>query len=466
MAATRLAPIAGGAFILGIIAANLNWSLFFLLATVFVAGAILKEAVRIKYSCLVFAVFSICGFLYGVIFANWISANYILPDGKISGKVVSDIQISGRYQYFRAELSASGRGEVRVRAGAVPVFDYGDRFELTGAWDKRGNNKNTPLFAAEKLEIQTKSSDLNVKQKLYRFKQRLTGMFRRYLPIDSAALAGGITLGETSGFSYGLKEDMKNSGTTRLVALSGYNISLVATVISSIFGFWLGRRKSFWPTCFFIIIFTVMTGAASSVVRAATMGLLMLLAGQVGRFYDPERALIFAAVIMLIFNPLLFRNDLGFSLSFLSFAGLAYLEPVLKRWFGWTKIEKLGAWRENLLHTLSAQMAVLPLLLIYLGSFSLTSFLANVLVLGITPLVMFFGFLSLGAGLIIDFMGQIMSWLLNPMIIYQLTVIHIFSTWSTRVNPVNILGPWPVYALSAWLIILAVKEKLALRRHA
>ena len=88
MAATRLAPIAGGAFILGIIAANLNWSLFFLLATVFVAGAILKEAVRIKYSCLVFAVFSICGFLYGVIFANWISANYILPDGKISGKVL------------------------------------------------------------------------------------------------------------------------------------------------------------------------------------------------------------------------------------------------------------------------------------------------------------------------------------------------------------------------------------------
>jgi len=229
---------------------------------------------------------------------------------------------------------------------------------------------------------------------------------------------------------------------------------------------WLSRNKSFWMTVLVILIFTIMTGAASSVSRAAIMGVLVLLAGRVGRFYDPERAIIFAASTMLLFDPLLFKNDLGFTLSFLSFAGMAYLEPIFKRFLGWDKLERISGWRENLLHPLSAQAAVLPLLMLYLGSFSPTSILANILVLSVTPFAMLLGFASLFAGLLFNYLGQLIAWFLAPVLIYQLAIIRIFSAWSVPMDYLNLFGPWPIYIFSLALVWLVVRDRISNKKHA
>ena len=466
MAAARLAPIAGGAFILGVIAANLDWSLFFLIFLIFGALALLKIASRTEYSLITFFAFCLLGFFYAIIFSNWLAANRILPESSISGSIISDPEYSGRYSYFVLNLDYPGRGRVRVRSDAIISPRHGDNFSARGDWRWSGDKKETPLFLSQEAEISGGEMGFGWKGKLYSFKNHLTDKFRKYLGTDASALAAGITLGDTSGFSYELKEDMKKSGTTHLVALSGYNISLVVTLISYLFGLWLSRNKSFWMTVLVILIFTIMTGAASSVSRAAIMGVLVLLAGRVGRFYDPERAIIFAASTMLLFDPLLFKNDLGFTLSFLSFAGMAYLEPIFKRFLGWDKLERISGWRENLLHTLSAQAAVLPLLMLYLGSFSPTSILANILVLSVTPFAMLLGFASLFAGLLFNYLGQLIAWFLAPVLIYQLAIIRIFSAWSVPMDYLNLFGPWPIYIFSLALVWLVVRDRISNKKHA
>lgn len=421
---------------------------------------------RTEYSSIIFSAFCLLGFVYALVFSNWLVTSRILPEGVISGKIISDPEDSERYSYFVVNLDSPGKGVVRARADSINDLRYGDRFSARGDWRWSGNKKETPLFLSKEIKVLDQEPEFSLKGELYSFKNRLTDKFRKYLGRDASALAAGITLGDTSGFSYELKEDMKKSGTTHLVALSGYNISLVVTLISYLFGLWLSRSKSFWLTVLSILIFTVMTGAASSVSRAAIMGVLVLLAGKVGRFYDPERAIIFAAGTMLLFNPLLFKNDLGFTLSFLSFAGMAYLEPIFKRFLGWDKLERISGWRENFLHTLSAQAAVLPLLMLYLGSFSLTSILANILVLSVTPLAMLLGFMSLFAGLAFEFLGQLLAWLLAPILIYQLAIIRIFSAWSVPMDYLNLFGPWPIYIFSLGLVWLVIRDKILKKNHA
>jgi len=115
-----------------------------------------------------------------------------------------------------------------------------------------------------------------------------------------------------------------------------------------------------------------MAGAEASVVRAAIMGFLVLLAKEAGRMYSFRNAVTFAAAGMAVFDPTILVFDIGFQLSFVSLLGITHLEPALKRFFG-ERGSFLG-WRENALTTLSAQLAVAPILIQNFGSVRLHPF--------------------------------------------------------------------------------------------
>ena len=108
---------------------------------------------------------------------------------------------------------------------------------------------------------------------------------------------------------------MSQSGTTHLVALSGYNITVIAIAVSTLLSYFLRRRIVFWLSILTIIAFVLMTGAEASVVRAAIMGGIILLAKQIGRIHSMRNAIVFAALLMVLFNPKILRFDIGFQLS-------------------------------------------------------------------------------------------------------------------------------------------------------
>ena len=124
---------------------------------------------------------------------------------------------------------------------------------------------------------------------------------------------------------------MAKSGTTHLVALSGQNITIIVIAISSFFGFFARRKSVFWLTLLIIIFFVLMTGAEASVVRAAVMGGIILLAKQIGRVHSIRNAIAAAAFIMILYNPKIFRFDVGFQLSFMALLGIVYLSPAIRK---------------------------------------------------------------------------------------------------------------------------------------
>ena len=195
-----------------------------------------------------------------------------------------------------------------------------------------------------------------------------------------------------------------------------------------------------------------MTGAEASVVRAAVMGGIILLAKQIGRVHSIRNAIAAAAFIMILYNPKILRFDLGFQLSFMALLGIVYLSPAIRKFLKMKEEDGFLNWRENFLTTTSAQLAVLPLILINFDNFSLLSLPANILILEAIPLTMILGFILGIIGFIALPLAIIFSWFVNLFLIYELGIIDVFSKISIPIAEIGIIGAIIYYLLFYFLL--------------
>ena len=369
------------------------------------------------------------GALYLIFFMNLQSAGRGLAYGEpaeLRG-VVREVRMSGDTDVIEVSLLPPQGGRLRVISGRDSGLNYGDELYLAGIPEPPSSRLADPVMFFPRFKVTAKDRGNPVQARLLAIRAGFLDRLHLALRPDSAALAGGLTLGAKDGFSAELKEKMRASGTTHLVALSGYNVSILALAVSSALGAWFRRRTTFLLTVLAICLFVVMTGAEASLVRAALMGILALLASQIGRQYDISHAIVCAALLMALWDPRLLYGDLGFQLSFLALLGVAYLSPVLAGLFPGSGRGSWLNWRENLLLTVSAQLAVLPLLLLNFREFSLAAVGANALILGLVPLTMLLVFLTGLAGIVHAYFGTAIGWLAELPLSFELATINVFS---------------------------------------
>jgi competence protein ComEC len=337
-------------------------------------------------------------------------------------------------QRLAVDLESPHSGRIQVNAARYPDFIYGDLIKISGTI-KRPEGDFADYYKKENIAGIVNYAQLSliesgrgnfIKAELLGFKNKIIGTFKNILPSEKAAFLAGITLGERQEFSKEFEEKMSLSGTTHLVALSGYNVSVIALVVAGFFGLYFSRSATFYLSVLVIILFVLMTGGEASIVRAAIMGIIALLAKETERLYSMRNAIVIAAFLMVLFNPRVLVFDLGFQLSFAALMGIVYLLPVLQKIF---KINDAGFfdWKENALTTVSAQLAVVPLLLGNFGIFSITSFFANILVLSVIPVTMGIGFMVGALGFISEFLAGILGLVANALLSYELWIINLFS---------------------------------------
>lgn len=243
----------------------------------------------------------------------------------------------------------------------------------------------------------------------------------RALPEPEASLARGILIGRSQSFSQELQEAMRKTSTLHLVAVSGYNISIVAIAIMAALNFLTVSRKWSWIVAMAgIIFYTVFVGAPTSAVRAAIMGALLVIARHSGRVTHARNALALAAGMMVLQNPRVLRWDLGFQLSFLATIGIIWVSPRIAR--------VLRFMKENILSdTLGAQVMVTPWIFYKFGTITLLGLGANILVIPIIPLTMFWSFLGGSVGMVSASMGQVVAGPAYIFLRYSLWIIGLFS---------------------------------------
>ncbi len=331
------------------------------------------------------------------------------------------------------------KGRVLLNTGLFPEYQYGDELEITCRlqtpepiedfrYDKylaRYNIYSLCYYPKKILKISENERNF-LKGAILKIKSKFVFVVNRIYPEPQASFLGGLLYGARRGIPDNLMEDFNRTGVTHIIAISGYNITILAVISQKLLqGIYISRKKAFWITILLIIFFVIITGASASVTRAAVMGVLALLATQVGRLSRVGNVLVFAAALMLAVNPKVLVYDVGWQLSFLATLGLVYLSPLISGYL--RKIPEFSGVKESFISTMAAIIFTLPVILLNFGRLSLVAPLANMMILPVIPWAMAFGFISVALGSIYIFLGQIVGAVAWFILTYIIKIVEIFS---------------------------------------
>ncbi|MCX6755739.1 MAG: ComEC/Rec2 family competence protein [Candidatus Nomurabacteria bacterium] len=287
-----------------------------------------------------------------------------------------------------------------------------------------------------------------IKKYLFKLRNSFTKNINRALRSPESDLAGGLLLGSKGNFSNETRDEFVTTGTIHIIALSGYNVTIVATSVMRIFNLFLSKTISAGFGIFMIILFVVMAGSGASAVRAGVMACIALLGRIHGREYDAGRALVVAGLLMFAYDPRVV-TDSSFQLSFLATFGILYITPRVGIWVLWLP-SRFGI-REIAATTIAAEIAVLPLLLYSTGVLSLVSFPANVLILPFIPITMLSAFIVGVVGFISSGLSIIFGYVAYISLFYILKTIHIFASLPLASI---IIHSFPIYVVISLYILV------------
>ncbi len=372
------------------------------------------------------------------------------------------------------------RGVLLADLPASRAWSYGDELRLTGALRappagedfsyraylaRQGVFAEMPYAAAQWIASGKGSPIL---AGMYGFRQRALDVTNALFPPPESALLAGILLGDDSQIPAPLSDAFKDTGTAHIIAISGFNIAILAGLLATLFSRLAGPRWGALLAALGIVFYTLLVGAGASVVRAAIMGGLGLLAGQVGRRQLGLNSLGATALAMILLSPA-WLWDAGFQLSFLATLGMILYATPLQD--GLVRLadrliparlpaRAADAIGEFFLFTLAAEAFTLPVQLAQFGRLSLVALAANPLILPPQPAVMALGGLAALAGLVWLPAGQALAALAWPFVAYTIRMV----TWLASL-PGAALTTGPVSGwVAAGLIGLALLPAIGWQR--
>jgi competence protein ComEC len=445
-----------------------SWIAFFAIIIFSILGLIVAKN---KISCVIF-VFMI-GAGVGLIRSD-LAQHRVTPDQidfyneqkiEFVGVIVeTDIRRDKAKYTVRAEqmMGEKVSGDVLITLEKYPQYRYGDRIRVSG--------KLTAPGEFEGFSYDNYLSRYGIYSVMYRpwvnliesgqgsafwsvmsylqnlFMQRINQIF----PEPHASFEAGLLVGSRKGIPEKLMEQFNITGLTHIIAISGYNITIIIVfVMAALKG--LPRRIAFGVAVASIVLFTLFVGASPAVTRASIMGILGLMALNSGRQSNIHLTILFTAFTMVFWNPKILWWDVGFQLSFAAVLGLIYVAPLFDKY---SKIlpETLGI-REAIQMTMSAQVMALPIIILNFERLSLISPLANLLVVFAIPSAMLFGFLAVVASFFIHGLGLILGYITWGILAYIIKIIELMA--SVPYASVNIHGMrfWMMFGYYALLIL-------------
>ena len=396
----------------------------------------------------------------------------------LSGIIVDEPSVKENNQQLTVKVAPQGLAldslkarpfsatQILISTDLNTDYKYGDEINFTGTLKKPENfmtdqgkvfdyinylRKDGILYVMgyPKIEIVSSGNGNVIQAKLFLVKDKFLEKMNFAITGTESLFMGGLILGEKASFSQALRQSFVNTGTIHIIALSGYNVTIVAEWIMKLFAKvpYVPKNFGIGMGIFAIILFIIMTGGSSTAIRAGIMATLALIARATGRNYDVARALVLAGVFMIMLNPLLLVYDVSFQLSFLATVAVIFLAPRIEKYFLW--VPKFFELRDIVSVTVAAYIFVFPFILYKMGNLSLVALPANVLILPFIPFTMMLGFITGFVGLIWYVLAVPFGYISYLFLHYELSVISFFS------NLPFAAFSFPDFSLSLTILIYA-----------
>jgi ComEC/Rec2-related protein len=354
-------------------------------------------------------------------------AGYFLGEQEFKAQVVELPRLGERItRYVVKPLDKEGIYKLQLITTPWPAFTFGDQIsvkcEIKAVDFKAYTNRGIWRECAFPEIAPIGTSKNSLRRWLYQVRTAAGNKVKSLVAEPYATLTTGMLWGDDSGLPSELIASFRRTGTSHLLAVSGYNVMVLTQVLFWVLvaiGLW--RRQASLAVLVLMVMFVIFSGAEPSVVRAGAMGSVLLIGHLLARKPDKINLLSGTGAVMLLISPRLVI-ELGWQLSFAAMAGLTFLSPLLRQKLTW--LPNMAGIRQAGSETLAATLVTTPIILWRLDNFSVVAPLANLLVAPMVMLVYWFGL----ALLILGWFGQIVArpviWFLSAALFYMTTVIN------------------------------------------
>lgn len=261
----------------------------------------------------------------------------------------------------------------------------------------RSPDKNIRMLRQDNLQTSQSSDD---------FRRYINNNLRERLDPNISSLAIAYLLGDKSGLSNSLKEEIDEVGIAHLVVISGMHLAILVKIISKGLRFTSRLVRSYFCVLF-IVLYIGMIGLTPSLLRAGFVIFCQLFVSYFGRKLDKRRIIFFTVVVTLLVNPN-YIDNLGWQLSTLAYIGILILDPLIESFlFGeglnkrrsikkknyiarmLTKVNVILNFRSGFIIAIAVNMMVLPIILYKFGYFSLISIFITLISTPLMPMILF-----------------------------------------------------------------------------
>ncbi len=287
------------------------------------------------------------------------------------------ILLNGKKMYVTLFLSggslknykAGDKISFTAKISTLSFFDYGRKVSSSVI---KGVNYTAALSVNEVTVV---GYDKSFKTS---FLNNIWEILQQNMGTDNASVAYAMLFGDKYFVSDDILQSFSGAGLSHVLAVSGLHISILFVAIMALFNkFNMNKVVKYGIISAILIGYCYLCSFSPSAVRACILSIVMMLSMIKGDKYDLLNALGFAALIILLLNPLNLFN-LGFLLSFSCVFAIALLNSKFKEKIDFKRLNKI---RDLLIITLCSTIGILPFIIIYFGYIPLISLLANIVLL-------------------------------------------------------------------------------------
>jgi competence protein ComEC len=340
---------------------------------------------------------------------------------------VTHLTLDGR------RVPATGRARLTV-VGPPPDLRYGDevrgrfhlrhprRFDNPGAFDYPAYLATQGVFlegwTREAIEVTEAGQGSRVVAAIFGVRTLLLQRLDAAMPPAEAGLLKATVLGDRSGLTPEMNRAFLDSGTYHILAISGLNVSLLAGTLFGLFRLVRASpRAAAAASAILVTFYAALAGGSGSVIRAAVMTDVYLLAVVLDRRADVLNSLALSGLAILWWNPR-FLHDVGFQLTYLATLGIILVLPGCQSRL--TRLPRPLRWTvESMAITVAATATTLPVLASSFNCLSPAGVLANIPIVPLSGVITGLGTAACALFLIVPtglaWLNQVNGWLVNAL---------------------------------------------------
>lgn len=366
-------------------------------------------------------------------------------------------------------------GKILIFTRSYPNYHYGDILEIEGKlvspepFNDFRYDKYLARYGIYALSYYPEIIRIEENQGnslyalLLKFKKQAQEKININLAEPEASLARAIFLGDKKNIPDELQTKFSQAGISHIIAISGMHIGIItALLMVGLLGLGAHRKHLFYFVLIILWLYIFLVGAPASALRAGLMASLLLLAYHIGRLVKPAHIITVVATVLLLVNPRLLRDDIGWQLSFAAVLAIIIFYPPLRDYANKMRTPKIWGLRDIALISIIVQLVTWPIIAYYFSLVSLISPVTNVLVLWTLPFMVVLLLLGVLLSFIWPFLSFLFFSLAGAILKYIIFIAGAASSWPGAYLEIENFSIWWIYLyLIIILIFIPQKTRLA-----